>query len=298
MMKKSGKGGKAEISVKPEMMTNSFVGTEEYIAPEVIEGTGHTSSVDWWTVGILTYEMLVGHTPYRGDTRDQTFDHILHAGLKFPDSPPVSSDCKALLKKLLHPEPKKRLGSQNGAPEIKSHKWFKGINWALIRNEKPPMVPRLNGPLDTSNFRSIEDPDLEKPDVSGASPSACGAPDPFENFTPLTRHGGGSMQRELSHSQIHIPVPKQASSAPALTQSSSAIVTQQRLSPVSPPPSSSTASAPSMGPASPPVGPRSSESDSSRGKRNRQEKAKKEKKEKKTKKDGPAHVPGSSGESD
>ncbi len=66
--------------------TNSFVGTEEYIAPEVIKGCGHTSAVDWWTLGILVYEMLFGTTPFKGKNRNQTFANILRDEVPFPES--------------------------------------------------------------------------------------------------------------------------------------------------------------------------------------------------------------------
>ena len=65
--------------------TNSFVGTEEYIAPEVIKGCGHTSAVDWWTLGILIYEMLYGTTPFKGKNRNNTFANILRDDVGFPE---------------------------------------------------------------------------------------------------------------------------------------------------------------------------------------------------------------------
>lgn len=68
-----------------DFRTNSFVGTEEYIAPEVIKGSGHTSAVDWWTLGILIYEMLYGTTPFKGKNRNATFANILHEDIPFPD---------------------------------------------------------------------------------------------------------------------------------------------------------------------------------------------------------------------
>jgi protein-serine/threonine kinase len=70
-----------------DFRTNSFVGTEEYIAPEVIKGCGHTSAVDWWTLGILIYEMLYGTTPFKGKNRNATFQNILKDDVPFPDGP-------------------------------------------------------------------------------------------------------------------------------------------------------------------------------------------------------------------
>jgi protein-serine/threonine kinase len=72
-----------------DFRTNSFVGTEEYIAPEVIKGNGHTSAVDWWTLGILIYEMLYGTTPFKGRNRNQTFQNILKEEVSFPEGPNV-----------------------------------------------------------------------------------------------------------------------------------------------------------------------------------------------------------------
>jgi len=144
-----------EIFSKPELVTNSFVGTAEYIAPEVIQGYGQSSSVDWWTFGILMYEMLYGVTPYRGKSQDDTFSQILSGDIRFPDNHlyPVSSSCKSLIKKLLAADPKKRLGSFHGAADIKKHKFFDGkINFTLIRNITPPIIPKLSNPLDTSKF--------------------------------------------------------------------------------------------------------------------------------------------------
>ncbi|PWA61010.1 LOV domain-containing protein [Artemisia annua] len=77
---------------EPSTQSNSFVGTEEYIAPEIITGAGHSSAIDWWAVGILLYEMLYGRTPFRGKNRQKTFANILHKDLTFPSSIPVKRD--------------------------------------------------------------------------------------------------------------------------------------------------------------------------------------------------------------
>ncbi|XVF68644.1 hypothetical protein PTKIN_Ptkin11bG0017900 [Pterospermum kingtungense] len=123
---------------EPMRASNSFVGTEEYIAPEIISGAGHTSAVDWWALGILLYEMLYGYTPFRGKTRQKTFANVLQKELKFPRSTQVSLHAKQLMYRLLHRDPKNRLGSREGASEIKKHPFFKGVNWALVRCMNPP----------------------------------------------------------------------------------------------------------------------------------------------------------------
>lgn len=109
------------------------MGTEEYIAPEVVNGVGQSSAVDWWTLGILIYEMLTGTTPFKGSYTDETFSNIVHEQLRWPDDINVSTDCKNLVKKLLRREADKRLGAENGASDIKRSKWFKDFNFALIR---------------------------------------------------------------------------------------------------------------------------------------------------------------------
>nr|AML79444.1 putative LOV domain-containing protein [Hamamelis virginiana] len=129
---------------EPDTESNSFVGTEEYIAPEIITGAGHSSAIDWWALGILLYEMLYGRTPFRGKNRQRTFANILHKDLTFPSSIPVSLGARQLIHALLNRDPASRLGSNIGANEIKQHPFFRGINWPLIRCMTPPL---LDAPL-------------------------------------------------------------------------------------------------------------------------------------------------------
>nr|AML78215.1 putative LOV domain-containing protein [Juglandaceae sp. BC-2016] len=161
--KKQQKGQQNPIFMaEPMRASNSFVGTEEYIAPEIITGAGHTSEVDWWALGILLYEMFYGYTPFRGKTRQKTFANILQKDLKFPGSIPVSLQAKQLMYRLLHRDPKNRLGSREGANEIKCHPFFRGVNWALVRCMK---APELDAPLfDTTEAEKeakVVDPELE-----------------------------------------------------------------------------------------------------------------------------------------
>lgn len=123
--------------------TNSFVGTEEYIAPEVIRGNGHTAAVDWWTLGILIYEMLFGFTPYKGDNTNKTFSNVLKNEVSFPNNNEVSRNCKDLIRKLLIKSETRRLGSKFGASDIKKHPFFKKVQWSLLRNQEPPLIPVL-----------------------------------------------------------------------------------------------------------------------------------------------------------
>ena len=129
------------LAANPEGRANSFVGTEEYLAPEVISGAGHDSMIDWWSFGILVYELLYGLTPFRGSRRDGTFENVLKRQLAFPAMPKVSPEAQDLMRRLLEKSPNQRLGIVAGADEVKQHPWFASIDWALIRNQVPPYVP-------------------------------------------------------------------------------------------------------------------------------------------------------------
>ncbi|QPG76493.1 hypothetical protein FOA43_003882 [Brettanomyces nanus] len=176
--------------------TNSFVGTEEYIAPEVIWGKGHTSAVDWWTLGIFIYEMVFGITPFKGPTRNQTFANILKNEVQFPDYNSMSSSCRNLIKKLLIKDASKRLGSHSGASEIKSHSFFKNVQWALLRNQSPPLIPifsvkRKNDeqlPKKLSNENVGSTGSLKSQRKTSSSGSQHSQQDPFANFNSITIH--------------------------------------------------------------------------------------------------------------
>ncbi|KAK3139781.1 hypothetical protein QOZ80_5AG0390090 [Eleusine coracana subsp. coracana] len=134
-----------QLVVEPiEARSNSFVGTHEYLAPEIIKGDGHGSAVDWWTFGVFLYELLYGKTPFRGPGNDETLANVVSQNLRFPDNPSVSSNAKDLIRSLLVKEPENRLGSLRGAAEIKQHPFFDGLNWALIRSAAPPETQPCN----------------------------------------------------------------------------------------------------------------------------------------------------------
>ncbi|KAI0003005.1 Pkinase-domain-containing protein [Russula compacta] len=137
--------------------TNSFVGTEEYIAPEVIRNSGHTSAVDWWTLGILIYEMIYAITPFKGRERTDTFNNIIGLPVHFRELPKVYPAGKDIISRLLDKEENTRLGSKTGASEVKQHKWFSKINWGLLRNTEPPIIPASSTGVDTVNFRRMEE---------------------------------------------------------------------------------------------------------------------------------------------
>ncbi|KAJ8750006.1 hypothetical protein K2173_013921 [Erythroxylum novogranatense] len=123
--------------------SNSFVGTHEYLAPEMIKGEGHGSAVDWWTFGIFLFELLYGRTPFKGSGNEETLTNVVSRSLKFPSSPIVSFHARDLIRGLLIKEPENRLGSAKGAAEIRQHPFFEGLNWPLIRCSVPPELPKF-----------------------------------------------------------------------------------------------------------------------------------------------------------
>lgn len=138
-----------QVSPLPELMAEptgarsmSFVGTHEYLAPEIIKGEGHGSAVDWWTFGIFLYELLFGKTPFKGSGNRATLFNVVGQPLRFPESPGVSFSARDLIRGLLVKEPQHRLAFKRGATEIKQHPFFEGVNWALIRCASPPEIPK------------------------------------------------------------------------------------------------------------------------------------------------------------
>ncbi|GAB2290062.1 Serine/threonine-protein kinase d6pkl2 [Dionaea muscipula] len=135
-----------ELVAEPtQARSMSFVGTHEYLAPEIIKGEGHGSAVDWWTFGIFLHELLYGRTPFKGSDNRATLINVVGQQPKFPNSPATSYASRGLICGLLVKEPQNRLGVKRGATEIKQHPFFEGVNWALIRCSTPPEVPRPVG---------------------------------------------------------------------------------------------------------------------------------------------------------
>lgn len=138
-----------QVSPLPELIAEptdarsmSFVGTHEYLAPEIIKGEGHGSAMDWWTFGIFLFELLFGKTPFKGSGNRATLFNVVGQPLKFPETLVVSFAARDLIRGLLVKEPQNRLAYKRGATEIKQHPFFEGVNWALIRCASPPEIPR------------------------------------------------------------------------------------------------------------------------------------------------------------
>ncbi|XP_020091910.1 serine/threonine-protein kinase tricorner-like isoform X2 [Ananas comosus] len=137
----------------------STVGTPDYIAPEVLLKKGYGMECDWWSLGIIMYEMLVGYPPFHADTPMATCRKIVNwkTYLKFPEEAKVSAKAKDLICQLLC-NPDRRLGRQ-GAGEIKTHPWFKGVQWNRLYQMEATFVPEVKNDLDTRNFDKFEESD-------------------------------------------------------------------------------------------------------------------------------------------
>lgn len=138
--------------VDPDDKAHTFCGTPEYLAPEIVTGAGHDKAVDWWSLGILLYELTVGIPPFYSQNVNEMYNKIQHGVLRFP--PFLSDECKAIIVALLNRDPKKRLGSQEDIEDLKSHPFFKSINWDDMMEKKinVPFKPVVSGDTDTSNF--------------------------------------------------------------------------------------------------------------------------------------------------
>ncbi|XP_063148597.1 serine/threonine-protein kinase N1 isoform X1 [Candoia aspera] len=133
--------------------TSTFCGTPEFLAPEVLTDTSYTRAVDWWGLGVLIYEMLVGESPFPGDDEEEVFDSIVNDEVRYPRF--LSTEAIGIMRRLLRRNPERRLGSsERDAEDVKKHPFFRSIEWEalLARKIKPPFVPVIKGREDISNF--------------------------------------------------------------------------------------------------------------------------------------------------
>ncbi|GJS62980.1 probable serine/threonine protein kinase IRE [Tanacetum coccineum] len=204
-------------SVTREQQKLSVVGTPDYLAPEILLGMGHGATADWWSVGVILFELLVGIPPFNAESPQHIFANIMNREIPWPQVPEdMSLDAYDLIDKLLIDNPLQRLGA-TGAGEVKRHPFFKNINWDTLAKQKATFIPSSEA-LDTSYFMSryIWNPDEEHidggsdfDDMSEASSTSSGdssnsnmADEEGDQCTNLADFGSSHLKANYSFSNF------------------------------------------------------------------------------------------------
>ena len=138
------------------------------MAPEILLGAPHDSTVDWWSVGVIAYELLTGIPPFNAKTPDKVFENVLNHNIKWPSDDEVSKGAKTFIRSLLEPNPEHRLGA-NGFAEIQQSQFFKDVDWKELSSLKGavPFVPDVEDAKDTSYFTNVE---IDSSDILAPTP--------------------------------------------------------------------------------------------------------------------------------
>jgi serine/threonine protein kinase len=202
--------GLSKANLAGSETTNTFCGTTEYLAPEVLlDEAGYTKMVDYWSLGVLVFEMCCGWSPFYADDTQQMYRNIAFGKVRFPRDA-LSQEGRNFVKGLLNRNPRHRLGANGGATELKSHPFFADVDWTDLGQKKmiPPFKPKLKGELDVSNFdpeftnaRAAALASTQNPASTPLSPTVQAK---FEGFTfvdesTIERHFG-DRQDDLSRS--------------------------------------------------------------------------------------------------
>ncbi|XP_022699131.1 microtubule-associated serine/threonine-protein kinase 3-like isoform X2 [Varroa jacobsoni] len=203
-------------------------GTPEYIAPEVILRQGYGKPVDWWSMGIILYEFVVGCVPFFGDTPEELFSHVVNDELEWPtdDDWPLPDDVKDLCGALLMQNPVERLGTVGGAAEVREHPFFRAVDWDSLLRRKAEFIPQLENEEDTSYFDTRLDrynhhdsEDTDGGDSGGGSGSGdqwgSHAFSSFSCCSPRYRKVYSRIEKELEQEHALLKQPVSGSLAPS-----------------------------------------------------------------------------------
>ena len=178
--------GLSKMVKKTKEKAFTICGTPQYLAPEILSDEGYDNSVDWWSLGCVMYEMLVGKAPFRIPKGSYLSADLYRKKITIPEY--VTEEAKELISQLLVPNPRKRLGyGEDGAQKIKEHRYFEGINWDDAWNKKltPPFIPVLKSETDLSYFdKMFTDEKIEGSKVTDVPSSIAGSE--YKGFTYVT----------------------------------------------------------------------------------------------------------------
>uniref|UniRef100_F7EAM9 non-specific serine/threonine protein kinase n=1 Tax=Callithrix jacchus TaxID=9483 RepID=F7EAM9_CALJA len=194
-----------------EFLDKQVCGTPEYIAPEVILRQGYGKPVDWWAMGIILYEFLVGCVPFFGDTPEELFGQVISDEIVWPEGddalPPDTQD---LTSKLLHQNPLERLGT-GGASEVKEHPFFTDLDWTGLLRQKAEFIPQLESEDDTSYFDSKSQGGHQQDSEEDVSEDGCLEIRQFSSCSPRFSKVYSSMERLSLLEERQTPPPTKRS---------------------------------------------------------------------------------------
>eukprot|EP00727_Mastigamoeba_balamuthi_P008758 m51a1_g4504 putative protein kinase domain containing protein (1201) ;mRNA; f:371786-380544 len=195
-----GRKSKSRMSLEGDQM--HAVGTPDYIAPEVLLGLPHGEDVDWWALGCVLFELVVGVPPFSAETVEQTFDNITAKRLEWPDDVEASDGLKDCVDKLLELSPERRLGGgKPGELDLRSHRFFEGIDWEQLRDQRAPFVPAITDDVDTSFFDSRLQIFGQPPPLAGSGSASDERIPPADTFLWVNFGHLAEKTREALHQQ-------------------------------------------------------------------------------------------------